>query len=65
MACGILVPEPGIEPESPAVEAQSLNDWTAREVPAILEFIFHVEEIINKQINRQYNFKNVSLLGRK
>ena len=27
MACGILVPQPGIEPVSPAVEAQSPNHW--------------------------------------
>ena len=33
MACGILVPWPGIEPVPPAVEAQSPNRWTAREVP--------------------------------
>ena len=33
MACGILVPEPGIESVPPAVEAQSLNHWTATEVP--------------------------------
>ena len=33
VACGILVPQPGIEPAPPAVEAQSLNHWTAREVP--------------------------------
>ena len=32
-ACGILVTRPGIEPMSPAVEAQSPNHWTAREVP--------------------------------
>ena len=32
-ACGILVPRPGIEPMPPAVEAQSLNHWTTREVP--------------------------------
>ena len=32
-ACRILVPWPGIEPMPPAVEAQSLNHWTAREVP--------------------------------
>ena len=31
--CGILVPQPGIEPLPPAVEAQSFNHWTAREVP--------------------------------
>ena len=32
-ACEILVPWPGIEPAPPALEAQSLNHWTAREVP--------------------------------
>ena len=32
-ACGILVPRPGIEPAPPSLEAQSLNHWTAREVP--------------------------------
>ena len=32
-ACGILVPRPGIEPASPALEAQSLNQWTTREDP--------------------------------
>ena len=35
MACGILVPWPGIEPVPPAVEVQSLNYWTTREVPQI------------------------------
>ena len=31
-AYGILVPWPGIKPTPPAVEAQSLNHWTTREV---------------------------------
>ena len=31
-ACGISVPRPGIEPVLPAVEAQSANHWTTREV---------------------------------
>ena len=31
-ACGILVPQPGIEPTPPALEA-----WTVREVP-----VFHI-----------------------
>ena len=31
-ASGILVPQPWIKPEIPAVEAWSLNHWTAREV---------------------------------
>ena len=30
---GFLVPRPGMEPAPPAVEAQSLNHWPAREVP--------------------------------
>ena len=32
MACGILVPQPGIKPMAPALEVQSLNPWTARKV---------------------------------
>ena len=32
----ILVPQPGIEPMLPAVEAWSLNHWTAREAPLSL-----------------------------
>ena len=33
VACRILVPQPGTEPVPPAVEAQSLNQWTTREFP--------------------------------
>ena len=32
-AHGILVPRPGIKPMLPADDEQSLNQWTAREVP--------------------------------
>ena len=32
MACGILVPIPGIEPMPPELEVQSLNHWTTMEV---------------------------------
>ena len=39
-AGGILVPRPGIEPVPPAVEAQSLNRWTSREVP-FFDFFRH------------------------
>ena len=35
-ACGILVPPPGIEPMTPAVEAWSLNHCTTKEVSVIL-----------------------------
>ena len=34
--CRTLVPHPGIEPTSPAVEAQSPNHWTTREFPVSL-----------------------------
>ena len=40
VARGILVPRPGMEPALPALEAQSLNHWTAREVPVLLFFFF-------------------------
>ena len=31
VACGILVPRPGIKPRAPAVRALGPNHWTARE----------------------------------
>ena len=33
MACGLLVPWPGIEPWLPAVKEQNPNHWTIREFP--------------------------------
>ena len=30
LACGMLVPQPGVEPAPSVVEAQSLNPWAAR-----------------------------------
>ena len=41
VACGILVPRPGMEPVPPAVEAWSLNRWATGEVPllTIVEWI--------------------------
>ena len=51
-ACRILVPPPGIEPVSPAVEAWSLNHWTAVEVPGcchILEIALRKSEKLGKQ----------------
>ena len=51
MACGILVPRPGIEPVHPALEAWSPNHWTAREVPKhgflIWVFFFFLDSILN------------------
>ena len=37
-ACSTLVPTSGIKPVLLAVEAQSLNHWTTREVPKVLIF---------------------------
>ena len=34
-ACGNLVPQPGIKPEPPALEAQSFNHWATREAPRV------------------------------
>ena len=34
MVCGILVPEPGIQPAPPALEGQGLSHWTTKEVPS-------------------------------
>ena len=48
-ACGILVSWPGTEPVSPALEAWSLNHWTAREFPKTFiilpqeEFVAYIE----------------------
>ena len=36
-ACGILVPQAGIEPVPPAIETQSSNHWTATEVPLLFK----------------------------
>ena len=30
--CGILVPQPGTEPKSPALKCQFFNHWTTREI---------------------------------
>ena len=35
-ACEILVPQPGIEPGSPAWDACRLNHWTTRDVPPMV-----------------------------
>ena len=41
-ACGVLAPRPGNEPAPPALGKQSLNHWTAREVPTVLHDFKHV-----------------------
>ena len=50
-ACGILVPQPGIEPMPHTVEAQSLNHWAAREVPGfpLLNDSFHHYSVLMEE----------------
>ena len=58
-ACGILVPQPGIEPVPPAVEAQSPDYWTTREFQimdrCVLVFIclqvFFISSLISSVIH--------------
>ena len=59
-ACGILVPWPGIKPVPPALEAQSLNHWTAREVPLSNIFIAvkYTDRCINLKFLSQWIFTN-------
>ena len=42
MACGILVPRPGIEPMPPEEEVWILNYWTTREIP-LLSFLLGID----------------------
>ena len=36
------VPQPGIEPVPHAVENWSLNHWTVREIPVLLDFRINI-----------------------
>ena len=40
VARGILVPQPATEPKLSALEMQSLNHWTAKEVPHNSLYVF-------------------------
>ena len=54
-ACGILVPRPGTEPVPPAAETQSLNNWTAREVP---ENLIKATNLLLRRINTPLTFSH-------
>ena len=43
VAYGILVPCPGIEPTPSGLESQSLNHWTAKDIPRIRYYSYYVE----------------------
>ena len=46
-ACGILVPQPGIEPMPPALGQWSLKHWTTREIPQLdfLNFVLGYSQL--------------------
>ena len=46
VACGILVPRPGIQPMPLAVEAWGLDHWIAREVPSVHFFLMEKKKSI-------------------
>ena len=50
VACGILVPPPGLKPEPPAVVVWSLNHWTAREVPGHLSLDLRPTQVIQDDL---------------
>ena len=47
VACGILVPRPGIEPGPPALGMWSLTHWTTRDVP-----LFHFNTWKNPELGK-------------
>ena len=49
--CFLAAQHMGMEPVPPAVEAQSLNHWTAREVPPILPFLIFLFLLQVRYIN--------------
>ena len=61
VVCGILVPQPGIEPLPLTVETQSLNHWTTREIPLqyldlLKSFVFSLVSL-NCLISPEYKDK--------
>ena len=48
-ACKVLVPQPGMEPKTPAVETQSLNHWTARKISHIFRVSLNCESTLLDQ----------------
>ena len=51
MACGILVPQTGIDPAPLALEVQSLNHWTTREVSKAVIFVVSFDSVSMKWLH--------------
>ena len=62
VACGILVPQPGIEPVPLAMKAWSSNHWTAREFPSLTLWVKrHLYNILLLDLSTAPTFWNPSL----
>ena len=58
VACGILVPQPGIELGPPALKVWSLNCWTAKEIPRWHNYLYRkYKESTPKLLELIYEFK--------
>ena len=57
VACIILIPWPGMEPMSPALESQSLNHWTIREAPATFSFCVFVLPCLSVANSEEYDIE--------
>ena len=67
VACRILVPQPGIKPEPPAVEVLSPNRWTSREFPQIFN-LWSTNHLLGpgldiSHIVKKWRFSLLSLLS--
>ena len=63
-ACWILVPQPGVEPVPPAVEAWSLSHWTASRVPCGWCFLYPKKSLLTLSIKRySFVFTSKSVIG--
>ena len=64
LICGIwnLVPQPRIEPMTPALGAQSLSHWTTREVPWVFHFSLTFVCVCDLLIHPACSHGNIFLL---
>ena len=59
MACGILVPQPGIKPVPLTLETQKLNYCTTREFPKPHDYLINWLEYFTLLINEKIRLREV------
>ena len=64
--CGILVPQPGIEPMPSSLEARCLNHWTTREdiLKDILKLFYSMTLCVTLNLHTKEIFRNLALPGK-